>query len=539
MPSVVVRFHTGVMPHHLRSSARPAFLARVLVGVAAVSAVGLAGTHPSAHAAGFAVTTTADGGAGSLRDAIDQANANPGPDTITVPAGTYTITLAGDDSANATGDFDILDDVTIIGDSAATTIIDGGGLDRVFDVIQGSATFQHVTVTGGLVPVGFPGGNIMGRPGSGNLTVQDSVVSNGKALTGGGIYSSNGVLTIQRSEILDNTAESAPGNGASGAAIVAQGQTAGGLVLTDSLVFGNNTDGNGIVYVNANATITNTTITGNSAYAHTVFFETYGSNTLSAHMVHATIASNTSIGNVSGLGIFVNVISPATMAVTVEGSLLVDNIVQGSPANCAVVNLGAIVSEGNNLTDDTSCTNFLQPSDQTNNNNALVTGLADNGGPTRTMALLTGSSAIDAAGNCGAATATDQRGVSRPQGPACDVGAYEADVVVPPSSTTTSDPGTTTTTDPGTTTTTDPGTTTTADPGTTTTTVAIDVTTTTDLGSGGGTTTTDPFGFFTTTTVFHGGLPATGTNPANSLWLAALVCSLGGLLILGARRLAR
>lgn len=51
--------------------------------------------------------------------------------------------------------------------------------------------------------------------------------------------------------------------------------------------------------------------------------------------------------------------------------------------------------------------------------------LANNGGPTQTRALRHGSGAIDTAGTGGACTATDQRGVARPQGAACDSGAYE------------------------------------------------------------------------------------------------------------------
>jgi hypothetical protein len=55
--------------------------------------------------------------------------------------------------------------------------------------------------------------------------------------------------------------------------------------------------------------------------------------------------------------------------------------------------------------------------------------LANNGGPTDTQALLAGSPALDA-GNNSTCLATDQRGVTRPQGPACDIGAFEA--FVPP-----------------------------------------------------------------------------------------------------------
>jgi hypothetical protein len=53
----------------------------------------------------------------------------------------------------------------------------------------------------------------------------------------------------------------------------------------------------------------------------------------------------------------------------------------------------------------------------------LLGPLANNGGPTDTHALLAGSPAIDAGGIC---APTDQRGVTRPQGPACDIGAFEA-----------------------------------------------------------------------------------------------------------------
>jgi hypothetical protein len=69
----------------------------------------------------------------SLRGAIIAANANPGADTINLPAGTYALSIlgAGEDNA-ATGDLDIRDDLTILGAGAATTTVDGSGIDRVF-----------------------------------------------------------------------------------------------------------------------------------------------------------------------------------------------------------------------------------------------------------------------------------------------------------------------------------------------------------------------------------------------------------------------
>ena len=63
----------------------------------------------------------------SLRGAIIAANANPGPDVLNLPAGTYTLSIAGiAENAAATGDLDTTDDLTIEGAAADTTIIDGG-----------------------------------------------------------------------------------------------------------------------------------------------------------------------------------------------------------------------------------------------------------------------------------------------------------------------------------------------------------------------------------------------------------------------------
>jgi hypothetical protein len=82
---------------------------------------------------------------------------------------------------------------------------------------------------------------------------------------------------------------------------------------------------------------------------------------------------------------------------------------------------GNVVSGGNNLVQDDSCNpvgSDLIVGD------ALLGPLADNGGPTLTHALLSGSPALDAA-DPAACPATDQRGVARPQGAGCDVGAFE------------------------------------------------------------------------------------------------------------------
>jgi CSLREA domain-containing protein len=119
-----------------------------------------------ATAAAFLVTTTAGTNAGactvslcSLRDAIIAANANAGADIITLPAGIYTLAIAGqNEDAAATGDLDITDSVTINGAGAATTIVDGGAIDRVFHVISGTVVINNVTIRNGLAASAGGGG---------------------------------------------------------------------------------------------------------------------------------------------------------------------------------------------------------------------------------------------------------------------------------------------------------------------------------------------------------------------------------------------
>ena len=71
----------------------------------------------------------------SLRAAVQESNSLPNADVIVLPAGVYTLTLAGilEDRARY-GDLDILDDLTLQGAGAGVTIVDGNQLDRVIDI---------------------------------------------------------------------------------------------------------------------------------------------------------------------------------------------------------------------------------------------------------------------------------------------------------------------------------------------------------------------------------------------------------------------
>jgi len=117
------------------------------------------------------------------------------------------------------------------------------------------------------------------------------------------------------------------------------------------------------------------------------------------------------------------------ISVTTTNTIIAGNTAPMSSPDCR----GIIDSAGYNIVgNDSDCTFSVQPSDMVGSTSTPVIPnlgvLADNGGPTKTHALLPGNPAIDT-GTCtdfsGATVTADQRGVSRPQGPGCDVGAFE------------------------------------------------------------------------------------------------------------------
>jgi hypothetical protein len=133
----------------------------------------------------------------SLRSAIQAADARGGSNTIILPGGTFTLTIAGaGEDAGASGDLDITRNLTIKGKGSGSTIIDGNNLDRVFQVLSGKVSIS-------------------------NLTIQ-----HGRALgTGGGILNSGGTVTLSSVAIQNYVA--AGSNGTPGAAGLGGGQLGG------------------------------------------------------------------------------------------------------------------------------------------------------------------------------------------------------------------------------------------------------------------------------------------------------------------------
>jgi hypothetical protein len=125
-------------------------------------------------------------------------------------------------------------------------------------------------------------------------------------------------------------------------------------------------------------------------------------------MIHCTIS-----GNVPAFG--------GTLRLQPGGEItLANTLIEG---DCDL-EFGAVVSMGGNLESPGDTCSLADPSDQVDVADPGIAPLADNGGPTLTRALTAESPGIDAglAAHC---PSTDQRGVARPQGAGCDVGAFE------------------------------------------------------------------------------------------------------------------
>ncbi|MCA1733892.1 MAG: CSLREA domain-containing protein, partial [Acidobacteria bacterium] len=187
---------------------------------------------------GDSLCATAAAGPCTLRAAIQEANAlnTFGGTTIHLPAGTYFLTLAGDnENSSATGDLDLAasNGVTIAGAGAATTIIAGSSSDRILEIHSGAnATISGLSITGGNS--GGQGGGI--RNGGTATIVGVSVYSNA-ATAGGGIYNA-ATLTVTGGNLRSNAAHGIPGDGGGI-------HNAGMLVLENATIAGNVADGNG------------------------------------------------------------------------------------------------------------------------------------------------------------------------------------------------------------------------------------------------------------------------------------------------------
>ena len=150
----------------------------------------------------FHVSTLADGGAGSLRAAITQANTHAGADVVDFQPGlTGTIALTG-------GELDVTDDLKINGPGADKLTVSGNHVSRVFKVESGeTVSISGLTIAGGNAGTGNGGG----IDNFGALTVSGVVFSGNAATNGGGLANqSGGTATVRDSVFAGNSADPAP-----------------------------------------------------------------------------------------------------------------------------------------------------------------------------------------------------------------------------------------------------------------------------------------------------------------------------------------
>ena len=343
-----------------------------LAGLIAVSF--LAGTSLTARAqATWTVTNTNDSGSGSLRDAIAQASNG---DTINFNPSLngQTITLASY--------LDVNKSLTINGPGADKLAISGNDQNMVIFVDAGKG---QVTVA-----------------------INSLAITHGRSSAAGGIYNS-GTLTLTRCLFSGN--QSTGNNG--GALSNIYNMTVVSCTLT-----GNNSNlGGGIANfgpaggsnVVGIVVVINSTISNNSAVRQGGGIYT---NAGAVSVTNCTLSGN-SAASFSGGGIY----TYDTGSTTIENTIIANSV-----GGNFEVNNGEVTTDSSSLCDDNSCFSATQATSAQIN----LQPLADYGGPTQTMALGAGSVAIDK-GNDGAAPATDQRGVTRPQGAHSDVGAYEVE----------------------------------------------------------------------------------------------------------------
>ncbi len=385
----------------------------ILALIICLSAAGL--SVQGAQAAGYPVSNLNDSGAGSLRQAILNANSHAGLDTITFSVN-GTITLAAGLPA-------ISDDLTIDGSGQVVTI-SGNHLYRVFYINSGkTVTLDTLSITNGNG--GSEGGGAIYN-GGGILTVTNTVFSGNTAIEyGGAIDNEAGSITVTGCTFSSNSAEYGGAIDNYEASLTVTNSTfssnnatyGGGILniatasVTGSTFSGNSAQfGGGIENYGGVLTVTNSTFSGNSADDYGGGIVNFNGGT--SKVINSTFSANSAD---DGSGIYA----------WTGGSLYLKNtILANSKGGVDCFNNGTLSADIHNLIESHSgCGTPVSSADP------KLGSLASNGGPTKTFGLLIGSPAIDAGDDAACAAAPvsnlDQRGRARPVGAHCDIGSVE------------------------------------------------------------------------------------------------------------------
>lgn len=353
----------------------------VMVGCAETTSAGGAGGASGTGGNGGDGGTAGDGGSGGsigqafpcteegLRDAIAQGG---GPLTFDCDGPTTVVTL---------DQIEIDNDVILDGSGELT--VDGDGTHGVF-LVQGGVAAE----------------------------LRGFVVSNGATTSAGAGFANAGTLTLVNSAVVGNTVID-DGCGFNLEPSVCNGggiSNSGTLVLFNSTISNNSapTAGGGIAHLAGTMALTNSTVSENTAFAGGGI-----ASLASMELTHVTMSGNTAA-------------MPSSNCIfSSSDSALVRNSVLGCNCSRDITSPGA--ADGFNIESPGDTCGFDQPTDQVSVSveNLNLGPLQDNGGPTMTHALVPVSVAIDVIPEETCELVTDQRGITRPLGPGCDVGAFE------------------------------------------------------------------------------------------------------------------
>lgn len=335
----------------------------------------------SAQALDFTVDNAADGGEGSLRQAITLANSNAGPDTIL-----FDSSFDSPQTINLTSGALFIDDpVTIEGPGSDLLTIDGAEqTDRIFEIVDAeSVDISGMTMTGGRTPDGDigAGGAILSYVS--DLTLEDTVITgnvvdddpadvNEGGGFGGGVAVVEGSLTIHDSVISGNTAGQ-EGDGITFSLGVGGGIFAGGanVVIENSTVSGNKAlnvgatsygfFGGGVAVDSGNLTIQGSTISGNlvgnagdngssdtNGAGGGVWFSGYGELLIEKTTISDNVAGNKGTSDISdglGGGVFFD-----GGQLTIRESTISGNVAGNDGTSDTVVGYGGgALADGNTL----------------------------------------------------------------------------------------------------------------------------------------------------------------------------------------------
>jgi len=426
----------------------------------------------------------------TLRAAIQQANAHANSgnagganDVIEIPTpGVYAIQAPGGMMMGGGGPggpaaaqpFSITEGVDIMGGvgNRATTIIAANGNNiRTFVISAPDAVnISHVTIQNGNTPVAAIGGGVQLNNATLAATFSDVTIRNSTATAGGGLlWTAASSVTIDNSTIENNRAAGNATQGQGGGINSGPGD----LTITNSTIRNNTAVFGGGIFTTGNIMLDSSTISGNTATAAgfggggiSVGSTSAGSliavnSTISGNMslvsgagllmvngtaslYNTTIAANEADSDNNGTGLgggITGSTSTPTPSVTIANSLIAGNIsFNDVGVDCDSDNLTISSSGFNLIGNNANCT-----VDATDNQigtpaapiDPVISALSDNGGPTLTHRLLTGSPAIDGGNpsgcldNNGMQLTVDQRGEARggAANPTCDIGAVEMTTV--------------------------------------------------------------------------------------------------------------